>query len=94
MPLTEAPELGAVVLVVWRDAHFDFNEPDEPRGDYQVRTVGWVVDTDDLWISVAAEELPDDDGFRAITRIPRAVILKIERFALAAHDSPKPVVAG
>jgi len=74
-------DLGAVVVVTWRDAYFDYDEPDQPRADYQVRTVGFVVDTDDTWITVAAEALPDDlGGYRAITHIPRALILTpIER---------------
>lgn len=73
-------DLGAVVVVIWRDAYFELDEPRIPRADYQVRTVGFVVDTDDVWIHVAAEELPDDDGYRAITHIPRAnILLPIER---------------
>jgi hypothetical protein len=67
-------EPGAIVLVTWRDAWFTLDE-EPPRADYQVRTVGWVVDTDDIWIRVAAEKLPDDDGYRAITSIPRALVL-------------------
>lgn len=73
-------EEGTLVIVHWRDAWFEFDEG-EPRADYQVRTVGWVVNTDDVFISIAAEELPDDDGFRAITHIPRSTVLGVQRLA-------------
>jgi hypothetical protein len=65
-----------LVLVTWRDAWFDFEEPDpeDVRADYLVNTVGYLVRRDARFVSVAQEILPDGDGFRAVTHIPVAVV--------------------
>jgi hypothetical protein len=74
----DPPELP-LVLVTWRDAWFDFDEPDpqEARSDYLVNTVGFLVQRGPRFVSVAQEVLPDGDGFRAVTHIPLAVVEKI-----------------
>ena len=76
--LTEPPEFP-LVLVTWRDAWFDFDEPDpeEARADYLVTTVGFLVRQGPRFVSVAQEVLPDGDGFRAVTHIPTVVVQKI-----------------
>ena len=68
-----------LVLVTWRDAWFDFDEPDpeDVRADYLVSTVGFLVRQGPRFVSVAQEILPDGDGFRAVTHIPTAVVEKI-----------------
>ena len=73
-----APEFP-LVLVTWRDAWFDFDEPDpeDARADYLVSTVGFLVRQGPRFVSVAQEVLPDGDGFRAVTHIPIAVVEKI-----------------
>jgi hypothetical protein len=65
--------------VTWRDAWFDFDEPDpqDARADYLVSTVGFLVRRGPRFVSVAQEVLPDGDGFRAVTHIPVAVVEKI-----------------
>lgn len=65
-----------LVLVTWRDAWFDFDEPDpeDARADYLVETVGFLVRSGPRFVSVAQEILPDGDGFRAVTHIPTAVV--------------------
>jgi hypothetical protein len=77
-PEAEVPEPLdlRLVLVRWRDAWFDFDqgEADEERADYLVTTVGFVVREGPRFISVAQEILPDGDGFRAVTHIPRSVV--------------------
>ena len=72
---TEVP----LVLVTWRDAWFDFDEPDpeDARADYLVNTAGFLVRQGPRFVSVAQEVLPDGDGFRAVTHIPVAVVEKI-----------------
>jgi hypothetical protein len=76
--LPERPEFP-LVLVTWRDAWFDFDEPDpeDARADYLVSTVGFLVRQGERFVSVAQEVLPDGDGFRAVTHIPTAVVEKI-----------------
>jgi hypothetical protein len=69
-----APRL---VLVTWRDAWFDFDQSNDDRADYLVSTVGFVVGEDPRFVSVAQEVLPDGDGFRAVTHIPRSVVESI-----------------
>ena len=73
--LTDPPEFP-LVLVTWRDAWFDFEEPDpeDVRADYLVNTVGYLVRRGPRFLSVAQELLPDGDGFRAVTHIPVAVV--------------------
>jgi hypothetical protein len=56
---------------------FDFDPNDEAcvlRDDYLVRTVGFVMRDDDTWLSIAQEQLPEGDGWRAVTHIPQALI--------------------
>ncbi len=74
-----APPEFPLVLVIWRDAWFDFDEPDpqDARADYLVNTVGFLVQRGPRFVSVAQEVLPDGDGFRAVTHIPVAVVEKI-----------------
>ena len=76
--LADPPELP-LVLVTWRDAWFDLDEPDpdDARADYLVITVGFLVRRGPRFVSVAQEVLPDGDGFRAVTHIPVAVVEKI-----------------
>jgi hypothetical protein len=76
--LTEPPEFP-LVLVTWRDAWFDFDEPDpdDVRADYLVTTVGFLVRQGPRFVSIAQEVLPEDDGFRAVTHIPTAVVQTI-----------------
>ena len=73
--ITDPPEFP-LVLVTWRDAWFDFEEPDpeDVRADYLVNTVGYLVRRGPRFVSVAQEILPDGDGFRAVTHIPVAVV--------------------
>jgi hypothetical protein len=68
-----------LVLVTWHDAWFDFDQtgPEDCRPDYLVRTVGFLVSDGARFVSVAQEVLPDGDGFRAVTHIPRSIIESI-----------------
>jgi hypothetical protein len=68
-----------LVLVTWHDAWFDFDQtgPEDCRPDYLVRTVGFLVSDGTRFVSVAQEVLPDGDGFRAVTHIPRSIIESI-----------------
>jgi hypothetical protein len=65
-----------LVLVRWHDAWFDFDleDADCRRSDYLVTTVGFLVAEDPLYVSIAQELLPDGDGFRAVTHVPRVLI--------------------
>ena len=71
-----APPAPPLVLVTWRDAFFDFDQssPGDVRADYLVRTVGFLVADGPVFVSLAQEILPDDEGFRAVTHIPCAVV--------------------
>jgi len=65
-----------LVLVEWHDAWFDADQsgPDDCRADYVVKTVGFLVGDGPRFLSIAHEILPDDDGFRAVTHIPLAIV--------------------
>ena len=69
------------VLVIWRDAFFDFDQSDaeDIRPDYLVHTVGFLVAEGPRFVSLAQEILPDGDGFRAVTHIPTSIVERIER---------------
>jgi hypothetical protein len=82
-----APPVPPLVMVTWRDAFFDFDKvtADEFRTDYLVNTVGFLVSDGPTFVSLAQEVLPDDEGYRAVTHIPRAVI---ETIVVLAHQDP------
>ncbi len=70
-----------LVEVTWEDASFDMDAAtlDDVTGPLIVRTVGWIIRDEVHWIAVAAETLDDghhDDGYRAVTSIPRSIILE------------------
>ena len=77
-----------LVLVTWRDAWFDFDEPDpeDARSDYLVTTVGFLVRQGPRFLSIAQEILPDGDGYRAVTHIPVSVVGSVT--ALRQDDEP------
>lgn len=70
--------LPPLVLVIWRDAYFDFDRGGvddlEPRDDYLVRTVGHLISRGEKFTTIAQEALPDGDGYRAVSHIPNEII--------------------
>jgi hypothetical protein len=70
-----------LVLVEWHDAWFDSEQagPEDCRPDYLVRTVGFLVGEGPTFLSIAHEVLPEDDGFRAVTHIPLAIVEGVTR---------------
>jgi hypothetical protein len=76
-----------LVVVTWRDAWFDFDEPEpeDAREDYLVTTVGFLVREGPRFVSVAQEILPYGDGFRAVTHIPVGVIESTVPIELNGH---------
>ena len=82
-PLRPAPVAPTqpLVLVIWRDAYFDFELADieDARPDYLVQTAGFLLSEGPRFVSLAQEVLPDDDGYRAVTHIPIALIERITR---------------
>ncbi len=80
-----------MVLVIWRDAFFDFDQsdPDDIRPDYLVHTMGFLLAQGPKFISLAQEVLPDGDGYRAVTHIPLSIVERI--IALDIEASPGPL---
>jgi hypothetical protein len=83
-PVDRAPagvdRLGpALAMVEWHDAWFEFDMagPEDARTDYVVRTVGFLVADGPRFVSLAQEVLPDGDGFRAVTHIPKPVVARL-----------------
>jgi hypothetical protein len=93
-PRLEGDDLEAfpLVQVVWHDAFFDFDQssPDDCRPDYLVRTVGFLVNEGPRFVSIAQEMLPYDEGFRAVTHIPRSIVESIE----ALYPGPTAIASG
>jgi hypothetical protein len=85
-PTQDLDDLQPLVMVTWRDAYFDFDQqsPEEPRADYLVHTVGFLLSDGPKFLSLAQEVLPDGDGYRAVTHIPRSIVESIVR--LSADD--------
>jgi hypothetical protein len=71
-----APSQPPLVMITWRDAFFDLDQTtiDDFRTDYLVQTVGFLVADGPTFVSLAQEVLPDGEGYRAVTHIPRAVV--------------------
>jgi len=67
----------ALEHVVWADAWFDQDQMHDGhvRDEYLVQTVGFVIRETGKVLSLAAEVLPDGEGYRAVTHIPKAVIV-------------------
>lgn len=76
--------MNEVILVRWHDAWFDVDHEAEQRDDYLVETVGFRIAVDDRYLHVAAERLPDGEGWRAITHIPVVVIDEVVELGLAS----------
>jgi hypothetical protein len=78
-----------IYLAEWHDAWFDQDEAEHDwRDDYLVTTVGFLVrETEDI-VSLAAEQLPDDEGFRAITHIPRALVERLVEIGGEGEATP------
>ncbi|MEP7060421.1 MAG: hypothetical protein ABI828_06785, partial [Actinomycetota bacterium] len=78
-PASDDVQEFPLVLCLWHDAFFDFQEsdPEDCREDYVVRTVGYLVHEGPRFLSIAQELLPDEDGFRAVTHIPRSIVESI-----------------
>jgi hypothetical protein len=78
---TADDDLHPLVLVIWRDAYFDFDQRDaeDPRPDYLVHTVGFLLSEGPKFVSLAQEVLPDGDGYRAVTHIPLSIVERIAR---------------
>jgi hypothetical protein len=79
-PVVEERQLP-IVLVTWQDAWADSeqHERTEWRSDYLVRTTGFLVRDDPDVVSIAQEILPEADGFRAVTHIPRGMVERVTR---------------
>ena len=78
-----------LVLVIWRDAFFDFDQSnaDDIRPDYLVHTVGFLLAEGPKFVSLAQEVLPDGDGFRAVTHIPLSIVERIVRLGAGADEA-------
>ncbi len=80
-PAPDVDDLQPLVMVTWRDAYFDFDQQgaDDSRADYLVHTVGFLLSDGAKFISLAQEVLPDGDGYRAVTHIPRSIVESMVR---------------
>jgi hypothetical protein len=78
-----------VVLVTWHDAWADAEQHDsgEWRSDYLVRTTGFLVREGADIVSIAQEILPDEDGYRAVTHIPRGMVEGMTLLEPTSHRS-------
>lgn len=80
-----------LVVVVWDDAWQDQDNFATAHGIQQthtplaVQTIGWVIQDDEIGISVANERSSEDghDIFRGRTFVPRAMIRSVTPFNLA-----------
>jgi hypothetical protein len=63
-----------VVVVLWRDAFYDYEVRDGMRAEFLVRTVGYLIDGDGPFVHLASEILPEGDGYRGVTHVPTHAI--------------------
>lgn len=70
-----------LVVIHWLDAWYDPDEQKQEdwREEYPIKTVGYLVRDEAHVVSIAQEVLPDGEGFRAVTHIPRALVQRIDR---------------
>jgi hypothetical protein len=83
LDLAPAPAEPSYPLVVihWLDAWYDPDEQKQEdwREEYPIKTVGYLVRDEGHVVSIAQEVLPDGEGFRAVTHIPRPLVQRIDR---------------
>lgn len=86
------PELNDLVLVIWRDAWYDPDEsaPADWRADYPIETVGILARNDGV-VSVAQEKLPDEEGYRAVTHIPREMVEEIRCLTIQSSTTERTI---
>lgn len=72
--------VGAIVAVVWTDAYFEVDEESDDNFDYCVTTYGVILGYHGKFLKLASEVLPNGEGFRAITHIPVANVLKVTKY--------------
>lgn len=86
-----------LVLIEWSDAWADTDNFSSAHGIIQshapmiVQTLGWVIQDDEVGISVV-NELSTEDGksiFRGRTFIPRAMVQKVTEFTLSKPRKKK-----
>ena len=84
-----ASDSPPVVMVLWHDAWADSEQHEraEWRSDYLVRTTGFLVREEPDVVSIAQEILPEEDGFRAVTHIPRGMIESLTELSIG-HSAP------
>lgn len=67
-----------LVLVEWWDTTFRLDmEPGKPLRPSLAKTVGYVYEEGDDFLTIAAELFEEDETFRAHTSIPRCSISRI-----------------
>lgn len=86
-----------LVLVTWHDAWQDQDNFASAHGiaathaPLVVNTLGWVIQDDEVGISVVNEHSSEDgkDTFRGRTFVPRAMVQKVTEFRLAKPRKAK-----
>lgn len=86
-----------LALIEWDDAWADQDNFATAHGiavthaPLQVRTLGWIIQDDEVGISVANEQGSTDgqDVFRGRTFIPRAMIRSVTPYTLTKPRTPK-----
>ena len=87
-----------LVEVVWHDAWNDEENFQSAHGitlthkPLVVKTLGWLVISDELGVSIACERSTDEGGekFRGRTFIPKAMIQSITSYKLTKPRDKKP----
>lgn len=84
-------DLHPLVVATWRDAFsdHDLHEIADVREDYLVVTAGFLLGEGPTFITIAAEILPDGDGYRAVTHVPvESLVGELERPSRASGPIP------
>lgn len=66
-------------LVVWDDAFTSDDEVEEHSIDHtpsRVNSYGWILRSDNIGITIAAEWGVDDGKYRIVTFVPRAMVVE------------------
>lgn len=86
----------ALVVVRWKDAWVDGNEPVTLGAEVAtthkpkvIVTVGWLLREDESGVSVANEHYDDENVYRGRTYIPREMIVSLERYKLTKERVPR-----
>ena len=77
-------EVGDMIILEWKDAHtstdeFSFTELHERHKPWTITTVGWLLQNDEVGVSLA-NELTGTDTYRGHTFVLKSMVVSVKPY--------------